>query len=253
MLRVENLAWALVGACIAAVIFTFSSLADDQVPDHGREWGQSHFRLADGERFPATLSTSEVTRISFDGDRVAGVRSAQNGEAGGPVINWERDDATGDLYGVVSGGRPGQVISAFITTERGATYQALFTLADQPAAQIFISGIGSEGGQAPARAGRAQVHAQRIVEFAVWAAGQSPQARRSRPEIISEGVSLSIIGDVERDGLIARFFEFSNITAANVDIRHEAFADVAVLAVVSSLDEIPAGGRARVFTVMEAR
>jgi len=224
----------------------------------GGDWGALHVQARDGQRITASLSLAEVTRVDFIDDVVVGVRAAQNGRADAPLIEFEQDTTTGDLYIVVAQGSANQVISAFATTQSGQTYHFLFTIREQPATQIFVQGL--DLGLRPVGLhgeGRADAREAQIVEFAhraMNATELAPPRDGDRPLVLRENVRLLRVGDVAAGGMRARVYDIDNRSDASVPVVHDAFMAQGVIAVVSLLDEVPPGSRARLAVVeMEGR
>lgn len=215
----------------------------------GGDWGTLHVTAREGQRISAGLSLGEVTRIAFEDDVVVAVRSTQSGRPGAALIEFEQEEATGDLYIVVAQGSANQIISAFVTTGSGRTYHFLFTIRDQPAAQIFVRGIG-EGPilSSRQRVGREQPRTATIMEFAHRAmnAGELEAGEnRMGPVELSHGVSLIDLGRLEGQGMAARIYEIRNSSSVSVPVIHQAFMTDAVVAVASRLDEVAPGTSAR--------
>lgn len=220
----------------------------------GGDWGAQTVEARSGQRIPAPLSLAEVNRISFEGDRVAGVRAAQNGLPGAPSIEFDRDAATGDLYVVVAQGRAGQVLSAFVSTERRHTYHLLFTIRDQPANQLFIRNLNTDehGAAVQGSADQASDYQEAVVGFATFAIDAEPEPVEARPERIGQDLELVSLGRVSRGSLSGEIFEFRNRGFAAAPLRHDAFAGPGVIAVASPFDEIPPNSAVRVVVIERA-
>lgn len=219
------------------------------------DWGAQTVEARSGQRIPAPLSLAEVNRISFEGDRVAGVRAAQNGTPGAPSIEFDRDTATGDLYVVVGQGRAGQVLSAFISTERRHTYHLLFTIREQPANQLFIRNVSSDEEPVPLGGSRDQAmdYQEAVVGFATYAIETEPTGEPSaRPERIARDLELVTLGTVSRGDLRGEVFEFRNRGFEAAPLSHAAFLAPGVLAVASPYDEIPPNSSVRVVVIERA-
>jgi len=216
----------------------------------GGDWGTLHVEARDGQRIPASLSLSEVTRIAFENDAVVGVRSTQNGRPGAPLIEFEQDATTGDLYVVVAQGSANQVISAFATTRAGRTYHFLFTIREQPATQVFVRGSGQGSGAVNLQgAGRAEPRTAAILAFAHQAMNSielDTETDRIDTVSIARSVDLVDIGGLEASDMSARIFELRNASDQPVMVIHDAFMAPGVIAVVSLLDQVPAGSTARI-------
>lgn len=215
----------------------------------GGDWGALHVAARDGQRITAYLSLSEVTRVAFEDDTVVGVRAAQNGRPESPLIEFEQDATTGDLYIVVAQGSANQVISAFVTTLAGQTYHFLFTIKEQPATQIFVEAADRDWISNPMNGeGRAQARETNIVEFAHLAMNVTELERPSRPLETFElrpDVRLVHVGDASNRGFHARIFEIQNASNQIVPVMHDAFLAQGVVAVVSLLDQVPPGSTVR--------
>ena len=206
----------------------------------GGDWGTLHVTAREGQRISAGLSLGEVTRIAFEDDVVVAVRSTQSGRPGAALIEFEQEEATGDLYIVVAQGSANQIISAFVTTGSGRTYHFLFTIRDQPAAQIFVRGIG-EGPILSSRQRVGREFAHRAMNAGELEAGEN----RMGPVELSHGVSLIDLGRLEGQGMAARIYEIRNSSSVSVPVIHQAFMTDAVVAVASRLDEVAPGTSAR--------
>ena len=90
------------------------------------DWGIQRVQAVPGQRIPVRLSLQEINRISFEDDEAFNVRVAENNVRGAPIIQFERDNRTGDMYATIANGAAGQVLSAFVTTDLGHTYHLLF-------------------------------------------------------------------------------------------------------------------------------
>ena len=216
----------------------------------GGDWGVMRVTAQSGQRITAPLSLAEVTRVSFEGDRAASVRTAQNGRPGTPAVEFERDDRTGDLYLIVTDGIANQVVSTFVTTAQGHTYQFLWTIRDQPASQVFVRGTHVQATAAAwQRGGRAPAYQRALVEFAQHAYAATPTGGRDRAEEVASGIYVRELGIVEGAGHTAHVFELHNRTQAAIEIDHEAFATSQTSAVAAVQDFIAPGQTARVLVI----
>ena len=215
----------------------------------GGDWGAVRVTARSGQRIPATLSLSEVTRVAFEDDQVSSVRAAQAGRPGAPSVDFERDERTGDLYIVVTEGLANQVVSTFVTTARGHTYQILWTIRDMPAAQLFIRGQHVVPGGRPSDGGRASAHDAAIVEFAQYAFQADPQDGRDRPEEVVRGVYVTSLGVVGEGAYQGHVFAVENRSDAAITIDHAVFVTSDTVAVASALDIVSPGGVARVIVI----
>ena len=116
-----------------------SVLVEDAARVSG-DWGIQRVQAVPGQRIPVRLSLQEINRISFEDDEAFNVRVAENNVRGAPIIQFERDNRTGDMYATIANGAAGQVLSAFVTTDLGHTYHLLFTIENQPATHVTIAG-----------------------------------------------------------------------------------------------------------------
>ncbi|MEM8633404.1 MAG: type-F conjugative transfer system secretin TraK [Pseudomonadota bacterium] len=220
----------------------------------GGDWGSMSVDVEDGQRISAILSYGEVTRMSFRNDRAAHVRIARNERPGAVLVAFERDEVTGDVYFVVEQGQPGGIVSAFVTTEAGETYHVMFTVRDQPAAQIFISG-------GPARAAdevqeetplQATTYEGQLIEFAAFIQEQAENLRHKttvRTIRSNNGVDLMSAGRISHGGFEGEVYEVHNRGTASFAVDHDAFWTDGALAVVSAHDTINPGTFSRVFVV----
>jgi hypothetical protein len=249
----------VLGAAMALMLSKALPAAEAQEPAENdaqiesADWGVQRVSARSGQRITSRLSLSEVNRISVEGDRVAGVRAAQNGVPGAPAVEFDRDEQTGDLYVVVTSGQPDQVVSAFISTERRNTYHVLFTIKNQPGSQLFISNIDEQpGGSVQLTGGpRSQSYQDLVTRFAAAAFESMPieSTGRDRSIRLSDTVSLEPKGIIEEGQLRARFFDLINNGATSFALDHHAFIADGVLAVASAYDEAPAYSTIRVITV----
>ena len=217
-----------------------SVLVEDAARVSG-DWGIQRVQAVPGQRIPVRLSLQEINRISFEDDEAFNVRVAENNVPGAPIIQFERDNRTGDMYATIANGAAGQVLSAFVTTDRGHTYHLLFTIENQPATQIIIAGPTANDQFELSSSDSSAPYQQRIVEFATFALqeqGISSQ-ERVRPIEISEDVVLLSMGHVEGGAFVGQVFSLQNRSNQTFPINHQAFLADGILAVVSAEDTVP--------------
>lgn len=255
---------ATVGALLVYTLIAASARADDgpigepaplaglparaEAQIEGGDWGTIRVTARSGQRINATLSLSEPTRVSFEGDGVANVRAAQNGRAGAPMVEFEADETTGDLYLVVTQGAVNQIVSTFITTRRGDTYHVMWTIRDQPASQVFVRGERDEEVLAPT-GGRASGHQDAIVQFARFAFEAAPGNASNRADEVAPGIFVRSLGSVEEGGLFAHIFELRNETENSIPVDHSVFATGTTVAIASAFDDVAPQSMIRVIVI----
>ena len=226
-----------------------STPARIQAEVEGGDWGAVRVRASSGQRISASLSLSEVTRVSFEADQVASVRAAQNGRPGSPVIEFERDDATGDLYVVVAEGLANQIVSTFVTTVRGHTYQIMWTIREQPASQLFVRGSHVHASGEGRRTGSNDTYQSALIAFAQHAFLAEPEGERGRRERVAEGVVVQNLGLVLDGDFQGHVFSVENQGEGVQPIEHSVFATSDTVAVSSAFDTALPGQSVRVVVI----
>ena len=115
-------------------------------------------QATDNARITATVSASEISRISVVRDRIRMVN-------GDPAVDITHDSQTGDVYLKPSTAPLSKPLNLFISTEKGFSYQLLLTPMAVPSEQILIRNddVVDRSGQARAWESRTPFHAT-VVE-----------------------------------------------------------------------------------------
>lgn len=241
----------LMGALSAALFLAASPALADQVT------------ARDG-RFEAQVSSTEMSRIAIQGEKVASIRKI-NDEAG-PQMMVEAEAGTGDVFVAFDGEVVGRSFSAFLVTESGKTIQAILRPANVEAQTVIVRLTGADAApprpavQEPAAppagapASRREGYSETLVALIrLMFNGEAPQGvirtrlieqpRRAGP------FEMRPLETFAASGLKGTVFLVQNVSREDASLDAGAFMIDGVLASAVSHETLPAGQSGRLYIV----
>lgn len=203
-----------------------------------------------GDVIKDTISSKEVNRIAFEGDRIKSIFKSDGD------FTYDNDEQNGEVF--IRSERDGsrKPLSFFVTTEQGGTYQLLLTPADIPSTSVILRPINLNVAEARAWEGEAPYQATLAQLLKAVALGQPPKGyvQDFKTETLSLGGSLVARRLARMDGANYRAsaFRIVNQSAEPVEFSENQLFRKGVLAVSISAPVIPAKGQITAYLI-EAR
>lgn len=230
--------------------------------------------LAKDGRFEADVSIRQMSRISIQGERIVTVRKLD--DPGGPQLQVDTDDKSGDAFIYFDGDVSGRAFTAFITTESGKVVQAVLhpmpgegqsitvRLESGPAASAALTSaagpikLGETASSGASGVGAGSPYQERLVHFIRLMfndqAGEGVMRRVTAQAALKAGpFSVRETTLWEAPGLVGRVLYVTNIGKADEEVRLEAFLVERVFAAAASHERLRPGEQGRVFIVEEGR
>jgi len=203
-----------------------------------------------GDVIKDTISSKEVNRIAFEGDRIKSLFKSDGD------FTYDNDEQTGEVF--IRPERDGsrKPLSFFVTTEQGGTYQLLLTPADVPSASVVLRPISLNLAEARAWEGEAPYQETLAYLLKALVSGQPPKGyvQDFKTENLSLGGALVArrVARMEGANYRASAFRIVNQSAEPAEFSENQLFRKGVLAVSISAPVIPAKGQITAYLI-EAR
>ncbi|MFP1132895.1 type-F conjugative transfer system secretin TraK [Asticcacaulis sp. W401b] len=210
-----------------------------------------------GEQVSLQVSSTQMSRVHIQGERIATVRTLQAGEDADLLI--EKDEATGDVYVGFDGETTGQTYSAFLTTESGKTVQATFHPVEDTAKTYELKMEGTLSANSPPaiqfkRNGYPETMAAfvKLMFNPERPEGVICRSGRSQPTQTAN-FQVWTIERCDAEGISGTVLHFKNTSTVPQTLSADGFLVRQVLAVGITDELLSPGEEARVYIVEEAR
>ncbi|MDC7684407.1 type-F conjugative transfer system secretin TraK [Asticcacaulis sp. BYS171W] len=210
-----------------------------------------------GDQVLLQVSSSQMSRVHIQGERIATVRTVQGGD--GAELLIEKDETTGDVYVGFDGDTSGQTFSAFLTTESGKTVQATFHPVDDTAKTFELKLEGTLSATSPVtlqfkRNGYPETMAAfvKLMFNPDRPGGVVCRQGRAQPTQTSN-FRVWTIERCDAEGIAGTVLHFKNISTVPQTLSADGFLVRQVLAVGITDELLSPGEEARVYIVEEAR
>ena len=253
----------LVAAASAACLLGFATAKAEPI------------KAQDG-RFEAAVSSSQMSRIAIQGEKVVSVRKVDDPD--GPQIMIEAEETTGDVFVAFDGDVVGRSFSVFLVTESGKTVQGLLRPIGGEGTTVLVRLEGSSAA-APAQSG-SSLRTDVSNGAPPPGAQQRSDRRASYPETLTafirlmfngeapDGVSRRAVADEGRQagpfkigtaelfevpGLRGQILTVTNTSDAPQVLAADTFLVAGILAAAASHENLRPRETGRIYLVEETR
>lgn len=200
-----------------------------------------------GDVIKDTISSKEVNRIAFEGDRIKSLFKSDGD------FTYDNDEQTGEIF--IRPERDGsrKPLSFFVTTEQGGTYQLLLTPADVPSASVVLRPVNLNMAEARAWEGEAPYQQTLAALLKAIVTGQPPKGyvQDFKTENLRLGDFLVArrVARMEGANYRATAFRIVNQSSEPAEFSENQLFRSGVLAVSISAPVIPAKGQISAYLI----